>query len=74
MPFRDGTGPYSQEPGAGQGLRRGSGRGRRPSGFGLGPSGECLCPKCETKIPHQRSIPCYEQKCPNCGSLMTRAR
>ncbi len=74
MPFRDRTGPYGQEPGAGQGLRRGLGRGRQSGGFGLGPKGECLCPKCGTKAPHQRGIPCYEQKCPNCGSLMTRVR
>ncbi|PIV10186.1 MAG: hypothetical protein COS49_01860 [Candidatus Portnoybacteria bacterium CG03_land_8_20_14_0_80_41_10] len=72
MPFRDGTGLSGQAPGAGQGFRQGQGRGRQTEGFGLGPDGECLCPKCGTKVPHQRGVPCYEQKCPKCGSLMTR--
>ncbi|KPJ56439.1 hypothetical protein AMJ49_04850 [Parcubacteria bacterium DG_74_2] len=52
----------------------GRGRGGQPGGFGLGPSGECWCPQCNKKVPHQRGIPCYEAKCPKCGSLMTRAR
>ena len=60
--------------GAGRGLGRGLGRGRQPNGFGLGPSGECVCPKCGKKSLHQKGIPCYEQKCPECGSLMTRER
>ncbi len=74
MPLRNGTGPYSQGPGTGQGLRQGPGRGRQPAGFGLGPSGQCVCPKCGTRVAHQRSIPCYEQKCPKCGTPLTRTR
>ena len=74
MPFGNGTGPFRQGSGTGQGLSRDPGRGRQPAGFGLGPSGECICPKCGTKTSHQRGIPCYEQKCPNCSSSMTRAR
>ena len=62
-----------QKPGGGQGLGRG-GRGRQPGGFGLGPSGECICPKCSIKAPHQTGIPCYEQRCPKCGTPMTRSR
>ncbi len=50
----------------------GRGRGRQPGGFGLGPGGECVCPKCDTRVSHARGIPCYEQKCPKCGSQMTR--
>ena len=52
----------------------GRGRGRQPEGFGLGPNGECVCSKCNKKVLHQRGIPCYEQKCPDCGAPMTREK
>jgi predicted amidophosphoribosyltransferase len=51
-----------------------NGRRGRMGGFALGPDGECVCPKCGNKIPHQRGIPCYQHKCPNCGTPMTRPR
>ena len=70
MSFRNRTGPV----GPGQGLGRGAGRGRQPGGFGLGPGGDCLCPSCGARAPHQRGIPCYEQKCPKCDSPMTRTK
>jgi len=60
--------------GIGRGLGRGGGRGRQPGGYGLGPEGECFCPKCNTTVPHQRGIPCYEQKCSKCGNPLTRKR
>ena len=50
------------------------GRGRQPGGFGLGPEGECLCPNCGNRVPHQRGIPCYEHRCPKCGTPKTRTR
>ena len=53
---------------------RGLGRGRQAGGFGMGPAGECVCPSCGAKAPHQRGVPCYEEKCPKCGSPMTRDR
>jgi hypothetical protein len=55
--------------------RRGMGRGqnRRPGGFGLGPSGECVCPQCGKRIPHRLGVPCYQEKCPECGATMTRS-
>ena len=62
LPFGPGVGPP------------GRGRGRQPGGFGLGPGGFCVCPKCGTKAPHKRGIPCYNHKCPGCGQPMTRTR
>jgi predicted amidophosphoribosyltransferase len=38
----------------------------------MGVGGQCLCPKCETKIPHERGIPCQDMKCPRCGTKMLR--
>jgi len=77
MPRGDGTGPTGTGPmtgnkGMGRGAGGGAGRGRM-GGKGLGPAGECVCPQCGEKAPHQRGIPCYEQKCPKCNTPMTRA-
>ena len=74
MPNLDGTGPQGQGPRTGRGAGQGAGRGRQPGGFGLGPSGNCVCPKCGKKVSHQRGVPCYEHKCPDCGTQMTRER
>jgi len=60
-----------QERGMGQG-RGGGGRGRG-GGSGLGPGGECICPNCSYRAPHQLGVPCYNQQCPKCGTMMTRA-
>jgi hypothetical protein len=48
-----------------------SGRGRM-KGDALGLGGYCVCSKCGKKIPHRRGVPCYQEKCPECGQLMTR--
>jgi len=65
--------------GLGQGLGRGRGFGRgegfgrgRMGGFAAGPVGNCICPKCGYKEAHQVGIPCYQKKCPKCGSPMIR--
>jgi len=59
--------------GAGRGIGAGGGGRGRMGGKGLGPAGECVCPQCGTRAPHERGIPCYEQKCPKCNIPMTRA-
>jgi len=67
------TPPPNFPPGLGPFRRPGRGGRGRMGGFGLGPGGFCICPNCGEKIPHQRGIPCYTVKCPNCGAPMTRA-
>ncbi len=62
-------GVYKMMPG--RGLGRGPGRGRM-GGFAAGPGGSCICPKCGAKDVHQIGVPCYQQKCPKCGSSMKR--
>ncbi|EMR74637.1 hypothetical protein MBGDF03_00561 [Thermoplasmatales archaeon SCGC AB-540-F20] len=74
MPGGDGTGPDGQGPVAGRGRGRGQGQGRGlGGGFAQGPDGECRCPNCGHREPHQLGVPCYNKKCPKCGSPMTRA-
>ena len=73
MPRGDGTGPGGQGSGTGRGLGQGQGGGRgRGGGFAAGPDGYCVCPNCGERMPHQVGIACYEQKCPKCGTAMTR--
>lgn len=47
------------------------GRGR----FGrksMGPGGTCYCPKCGYTVAHTTGSPCYQLKCPKCGTAMDR--
>jgi len=46
--------------------------GRQPFGGALGPGGDCECPSCGFAVPHAVGKPCYEVKCPRCGSQMKR--
>ena len=32
----------------------------------------CICPACNTKVPHKKGTPCFQTKCPDCGSSMLR--
>lgn len=74
-----GSGGMGGGRGRGAGMRRGQGggaqgqgRGRMGGSLAVGPGGFCLCPNCGQKEPHHRGIPCVEQKCPQCGTLMIR--
>ena len=58
--------------GGGMGQGRGAGGGGRMGGFAAGPGGTCVCPKCGYKEPQIRGQPCMNNKCPKCGSPMTR--
>lgn len=37
-----------------------------------GPPANCICPMCGLVMPHQRGTPCFQTKCPQCSSPMTR--
>jgi len=43
-----------------------------PKNQNMGSAGNCICPKCGHKTSHRRSVPCQEEKCPECGSKMLR--
>jgi len=62
--------------GAGRGQGRGQGgrciRGEGGAGAMAGPAAFCICPACGAKAPHERGIPCFQVKCPQCGQTMTR--
>jgi uncharacterized protein len=75
MPRKDGTGPAGQGPGTGGSKSGCTGAGRgmgRRGGFAAGPGGNCVCAKCGVKVAHKVGIVCSSQKCPECGTTMTR--
>ena len=45
----------------------------RMGGTAQGPGGSCKCPSCGHKIKHTLGTPCFNKKCPKCGTTMTRA-
>ncbi len=67
---------FGRGTGRGRGAGRGAGRGRMGGPFAAGPGGACLCtnPECKNEVSHQAGIPCYQTKCPKCGSPMIRKR
>ncbi len=82
MPRGDGTGPRGQGTGTGRGMRGRSMDAGRATGSavprmggnraGAGPGGQCVCPSCGTKVAHRIGVPCYQARCPECGSSMVR--
>jgi len=64
-----------QGQGAGGGQGGQGGRGGESGGQGggaMGAGGSCLCPKCERRFPHQRGVPCLNERCPDCGTALVR--
>jgi len=39
---------------------------------GMGSGGHCVCPKCGERVPHRSGVPCREERCPKCGTVMLR--
>jgi hypothetical protein len=59
--------------GRGGGAGRGGQRGGRMGGSrAAGPGGFCVCPNCGYRAEHQRTKPCYQEKCPQCGTRLVR--
>jgi len=60
--------------GGGGGGGRGGGRGpgRMGGPKAAGPGGACICPNCGHRAAHTVGQPCYQKKCPKCGTQMTR--
>lgn len=38
------------------------------------PNGQeyCICVNCDTRIPHEKNVPCRTHKCPNCSKTMLK--
>jgi hypothetical protein len=49
---------------------RGGGLGVRGKRRGVGGRDTCICPKCGYETPHTRGVPCIEQNCPKCGTML----
>jgi len=59
--------------GAGRGGGMGAGGGGRgQGGGGMGSGGFCVCPKCGRRFPHQRGVPCLNERCEDCGVALVR--
>jgi len=58
----------------GGGMSHERGTGRRGSGKSYGPGRpeNCICPSCNTILSHQQGRPCFQIKCPNCGTYLVR--
>jgi predicted Fe-Mo cluster-binding NifX family protein len=57
------------------GAGQAQGRGSRTPGAAPGSAatqGICVCPQCGHQQPHERGIPCMQNKCAQCGTFLTR--
>jgi Na+-translocating ferredoxin:NAD+ oxidoreductase subunit B len=66
--------PFGFGKGGGRGRGGGKGNGRLGKGrrFVNNRLENCICPSCGITTHHQRGVPCFQTKCPSCGSPMTR--
>ena len=67
----------SHRPAVGPGNPRGRGggahrRARGAAGAGTSAKDYCVCPQCGQHQPHQRGVPCFDQRCPACKVAMIR--
>jgi hypothetical protein len=66
----------NQQKGGNQGGAGGSGRRGRGAmdgtRAGSGPGGSCKCPDCGAVVEHKQGVPCYQERCPNCGQPLVR--
>jgi hypothetical protein len=69
MPFGFGRGRGSSKT-RGRGSF-GPGRGGGRWGHG-GPPTDCVCPQCGLVVPRDPGVPCFQRRCPQCGSFMAR--
>jgi len=65
---------FAGKKGSGGGEKCGRvGRGRETGGCRRGGSPtNCICPQCGIVVPREPGIPCFQRKCPQCGSFMAR--
>jgi predicted Fe-Mo cluster-binding NifX family protein len=71
--FRRDTMPRGSGMGSGCGRGGSQRRGRMGGHRAKGPGGHCVCPQCGEKTAHTAGQPCQQEKCPKCGTAMTRA-
>lgn len=64
----NGTGQGDGASGRGRGR---AGRGKM-NGSAMGQGGNCQCASCGFAAPHQRGVPCTQQRCPQCGTALIR--
>lgn len=64
---------YKPDIGSGFGWqRKGRFKDKIEKADGRGPDGYCICKKCGYKILHEKGVPCYNLKCPNCNINLER--
>lgn len=61
---------FGRKGGKGRGIKGGRGS-EDGSGAGGSPT-NCVCPACGLVMPREPGIPCFQRRCPTCGSPMAR--